>query len=64
MKSRMTVVKTVYVAFAFGLLALSAIAQSEPLPSWNDTGPKKAILAFVERVTKDGGPDFVPVSVP
>jgi phosphoglycolate phosphatase-like HAD superfamily hydrolase len=58
----MTVVKPVYVAFAFGLLALAAIAQSEPLPSWNDTRAKKAIIDFVERVTKDGGPDFIPVS--
>jgi phosphoglycolate phosphatase-like HAD superfamily hydrolase len=32
----------------------------EPLPSWNDTAPKKAIVAFVERVTKPGSPDFVP----
>jgi phosphoglycolate phosphatase-like HAD superfamily hydrolase len=32
----------------------------EPLPSWNDTAPKKAIVAFVERVTKQGSPDFVP----
>jgi phosphoglycolate phosphatase-like HAD superfamily hydrolase len=31
----------------------------EPLPSWNDTAPKKAIMAFVERVTKQGSPDFV-----
>jgi phosphoglycolate phosphatase-like HAD superfamily hydrolase len=30
------------------------------LPSWNDTGPKKAIVGFVERVTKQGSPDFVP----
>jgi haloacid dehalogenase-like hydrolase len=30
------------------------------LPSWNDTGPKKAIFDFVERVTKQGSPDFVP----
>jgi phosphoglycolate phosphatase-like HAD superfamily hydrolase len=34
---------------------------AEPLPSWNDTPPKQAILAFVERVTKEGSPDFVPV---
>jgi hypothetical protein len=33
----------------------------DPLPSWNDTGPKKAIVAFVEKVTKDGTKDFVPV---
>jgi hypothetical protein len=32
----------------------------EPLPSWNDTAPKKAIVAFVERVTREGSPDFVP----
>ena len=31
----------------------------EPLPSWNDTAPKKAIVAFVEKVSKEGGPDFV-----
>jgi phosphoglycolate phosphatase-like HAD superfamily hydrolase len=32
----------------------------EPLPAWNDTAPKRAIVAFVERVTKPGSPDFVP----
>jgi phosphoserine phosphatase len=35
---------------------------AEPLPSWNDTAPKKAIVAFVERVTREGSPDFVPVA--
>jgi phosphoglycolate phosphatase-like HAD superfamily hydrolase len=34
----------------------------EPLPSWNDTAPKQAIVAFVERVTKQGSPDFVPLA--
>jgi phosphoserine phosphatase len=34
----------------------------DPLLSWNDTAAKKAIIAFVERVTKDGSPDFVPKS--
>src|SRR5258708_35224376 len=45
------------------LLPVSLLAQpavTEPLPSWNDTGPKKAIVTFVERVTKQGSPDFVP----
>jgi phosphoglycolate phosphatase-like HAD superfamily hydrolase len=32
----------------------------DPLPSWNDTGPKKAIIAFVAKVTKEGSADFVP----
>jgi hypothetical protein len=35
-------------------------AGSDPLPSWNDGAAKQAILAFVARVTKEGGPDFVP----
>ncbi len=33
---------------------------ADPLPSWNDTAPKQAIIAFVEKVTKEGSPDFVP----
>jgi hypothetical protein len=33
---------------------------TDSLPSWNDTAPKKAIFDFVERVTKQGSPDFVP----
>ena len=30
------------------------------LPSWNDGAAKSAIVDFVARVTKEGGPDFVP----
>ncbi len=41
---------------------IGARAQTDPLPSWNDTAPKKAITTFVEKVTKEGGPDFVPQS--
>src|SRR5688572_2807372 len=33
---------------------------ADPLPSWRDSGPRKAIIAFVERVTKQDSPDFVP----
>ena len=33
----------------------SAVASAQDsLPSWNDTAPKKAIVAFVEKATKDG----------
>jgi len=35
---------------------------ADPLPSWSDTGPKKAIIQFVEKVTKQGSPDFVPAA--
>jgi len=50
------------VAVLIGALALAAtVAQADdPLPSWNDTTPKKAIIAFLERVTKEGSSDFVP----
>jgi phosphoglycolate phosphatase-like HAD superfamily hydrolase len=43
-----------------------AVSPAEPtpvtdvLPSWNGTSPKKDIVAFVERVTRQGSPDFVP----
>jgi hypothetical protein len=33
-----------------------------PLPSWNNGAAKSAILDFVERVTKEGGADFVPTA--
>ena len=42
------------------LFAVSAQAQGDPLPSWNDTEPKAAIIAFVEKVTTENTPDFVP----
>jgi phosphoserine phosphatase len=32
------------------------------LPSWNDTPTRQAIVEFVERVTREGGPDHVPPS--
>jgi hypothetical protein len=43
------------------LLLSSAAFAADPLPSWNDTAPKQAIIAFVEKVTTAGSPDFVPV---
>jgi haloacid dehalogenase-like hydrolase len=36
-----------------------AIAPIDPLPSWNDTAAKLAIIEFVGRVTVDGSADFV-----
>jgi phosphoserine phosphatase len=42
------------------LFSSLAYAQSDPLPSWNDTAPKKAIIEFVKKVTDTGSPDFVP----
>ncbi len=41
-------------------VSLTTVHAQDPLPSWNDTASKKAIVAFVEKVTKEGSPDFVP----
>ena len=38
----------------------AALAQSDPLPSWNEGKAKQAILAFIGKVTQQGSPDFVP----
>jgi hypothetical protein len=42
----------------FLCVSIQAFA-ADPLSSWNDTGPKKAIIEFVGKVTKEGAPDFV-----
>ena len=42
-------------------LALASLAAAEPLPSWNEGQPKRAIVDFVQRVTTAGSADFVPM---
>jgi phosphoglycolate phosphatase-like HAD superfamily hydrolase len=37
-----------------------ARAADDPLPSWNAGASKSAIVEFVEAVTAEGGPDYVP----
>src|SRR5262245_5360353 len=54
------------------LIAVSAMSQerrpgdrlpnADPLPSWNEGPVKQSIIDFVNRVTKDGSKDFVPVN--
>jgi phosphoglycolate phosphatase-like HAD superfamily hydrolase len=44
------------------LIVTSPALAADPLPSWNDTAPKAAIIAFVEKVTKEGSADFVPLA--
>lgn len=47
--------------FAAGLASAStALAQDDPLASWNDGKTKQSIIAFVKKVTTPGSPDFVP----
>jgi hypothetical protein len=46
---------------AAGIGGGSALAQADPLPSWNEGAVKKSITDFVSRVTTQGGTGFVPV---
>jgi len=47
---------------ACGLALLTFAAQAaDPLAAWNDTATKQAIVAFVDKITKPGGSDFVPL---
>jgi phosphoserine phosphatase len=54
-----------HIARASALLLLflaGAVSAADPLPAWNDGPAKKSIMDFVARVTREGGPDFVPVA--
>jgi len=47
----------VVAGLAFGTQVL---AQTDPLPSWNEGAAKQAIVKFVEATTAQGSPKFVP----
>ena len=49
------------VALCIVSLSLSALA-ADPLSSWNNGKAKQSIVAFVEKVTKEGSPDFIPMA--
>jgi hypothetical protein len=42
------------------LVASASARAADPLPSWNDTASKQAIVGFVEAVTNEDGKDHVP----
>lgn len=50
-----------WIAAAF-ILSGIAHAKTDPLPSWNDTLPKKQIVDFVTTVTEEGSADYVPAN--
>ena len=41
-------------------LTTSIAHAADSLPSWNDGAAKKSVVEFVEKVTNEGGADFVP----
>ena len=49
--------------FAFVIALTTTIARAaDELPSWHEGPAKQSIIAFVEKVTKEGSPSFVPVA--
>jgi len=55
----MKTVRNPFLRLAITFVSVTTLRAQDPLPSWNDTAPKKAIVAFVEKVTKEGSSDFV-----
>jgi phosphoglycolate phosphatase-like HAD superfamily hydrolase len=40
--------------------ATASLEAADPLPSWNDGTARRGVVAFVEGVTREGGPSYVP----
>lgn len=57
MKARMFGLLSAFIIVTSAIFAQAA----DPLPSWNDTATKKAIVTFIEKVTEQSSPDFMPV---
>jgi hypothetical protein len=61
-----TMNKAKRIPIALGVWVGAALAATtfaaDPLPSWNDTAPRRAIVAFVEKVAKEGSPHLVPAA--
>ena len=51
---------TALAAVLASLLPASVALATDPLSSWNDGATKSAVVDFVAKVTREGGPDFVP----
>jgi phosphoglycolate phosphatase-like HAD superfamily hydrolase len=56
--------KFIVTALVTAVLACAStmVHAQDPLPSWNDGKTRQSILAFVQKVTTPGSPDFVPVA--
>jgi hypothetical protein len=52
-------IRSIIAVLAITFACLTVARAADQLPSWNDTAPKKAIIGFVEKVTRLGSPDYV-----
>jgi phosphoglycolate phosphatase-like HAD superfamily hydrolase len=53
-------IRTTLSLLSLAIACFNVAFAQDPLPSWNDGMAKKAIVAFVSSVAKEGSPDFVP----
>jgi hypothetical protein len=51
--------RTLAIAAVVTALGAAASRGADPLPSWNDTTTKKAVVEFVAEVTQEGGSQYV-----
>ncbi|MFN3591929.1 MAG: HAD family hydrolase [Thermaurantiacus sp.] len=58
--SRRSVMMAASVVAAATALPANAVPQAARLSSWNPTATRDRITSFVERITREGDPDFVP----
>lgn len=60
----MSILRTFFLSLSLLVLGNGAVFAdaADPLPSWNDSPSKHSIVDFVERVTRSGSSDFVPVA--
>src|SRR5438094_5989170 len=56
----MKTIRNRFVLLAIVIAGLTTAYAEDPLPSWNDGKAKQSIVAFVEKVTREGSADFVP----
>jgi phosphoglycolate phosphatase-like HAD superfamily hydrolase len=57
----MNTIRVTLVVLVFIHFCSTYVSAADPLPSWNDNASKQAIVSFIEKVTKEGSADFVPV---
>jgi phosphoserine phosphatase len=60
MRGRREACATIVLLTAGACFAPLRVQAAGSLPSWNDGAARRAIVAFVERVTKIASPDFIP----
>src|SRR5262245_25403350 len=57
---RFTILVMVLFASVAATFSANTAQSSDALPSWNEGPVKKAIMEFVEKVTREGSPNYVP----